>query len=807
MGKSSIMDEQKKWLESHIPAFAEVQKKSTVARFHSHIAEGWFEKYPERNALFPTAAGEPSAVLTPPQEDELCDAIKARKKQLRNWFNWNARGYKRSSDSSVFSNMLMQSLVKNKRSRNLNAAEIYGKLYVEKVREAVSAAKADQSGGKLSQGEHLILFKSVRATLFSAESEEVKAEVAAECLKQKGGQDSEDGKEVDGMDDGCEVEKNPEEFQKAIDELPDVLDKIFNCLCASTGWAFFIGCAGPLPKAGGTVYQHDYYFGPKSDGGRDFHEAYTGFKKGFALPFSQFVRNAFPPEVCQERAFSFAGAGRPILDNDIAETQPILDSDVAKTLIAMPRSESPSIEMMPSIGPDLCESSGPSSEPDLSLLPTSSALPLNTPPVLDSSSLATPAHSPRKQALDRYRSGQTLEAPGDDISLSTGSAWNDNQDGGLDAAFGGTVLTDSIEGSEKRFPMSGGSSVEVNGLPLAPGAPSSPISHAFARMDQSLFAQRQTPPPPASSPSPLRDPFIDPLLYMENMGKPASTAGILLASAPGFVFQRTPPRREPLAVTTQEKSDLNNPFATLTSDPRVFGRAPINPFTLGRTVNPSSASPPKTPLPSAPASALTPTPPPSSPPSSAPLNSEASTTVNYTIHGAAINADLASSDSATQEHRQIRPRPRPCPIKKPGVNATLLSSGGDACNGDTESAPGTTTHTPISTGANTAPSSSTDATPSNNTTPAPPLGDGPSDKENHAPLTELTRYEKAALTRARKKREAEEALGALDKGANGKGDSEKGSKGSGKKRKEPEGSRKSRSGHEVRKPNYWVPEG
>ena len=106
-------------------------------------------------------------------------------------------------------------------------------------------------------------------------------------------------------------------------------------------------------------------------------------------------------------------------------------------------------------------------------------------------------------------------------------------------------------------------------------------------------------------------------------------------------------------------------------------------------------------------------------------------------------------------------------------------------------------------------------TPSNNTTPAPPLGDGPSDKENHAPSTELTRYEKAALTRACKKREVAGALGPLDKQIHGSGDSEKGSKGSGgqaKKRKEPEGgkepegSRKSRSGREVRKPNYWVPE-
>jgi hypothetical protein len=79
MGKSSMTNEQKEWLESHIPAFAEAQKKSTVSRFHSHIAEGWFEKYPECNVLFPTAAGEPPAVLTPLQEDELCEAIKGRK--------------------------------------------------------------------------------------------------------------------------------------------------------------------------------------------------------------------------------------------------------------------------------------------------------------------------------------------------------------------------------------------------------------------------------------------------------------------------------------------------------------------------------------------------------------------------------------------------------------------------------------------------------------------------------------------------------------------------------------------------------
>jgi hypothetical protein len=38
----------------------------------------------------------------------------------------------------------------------VNAIEVYGKLYVEKVREAVNAAKADQSGGKLSQGEYFI---------------------------------------------------------------------------------------------------------------------------------------------------------------------------------------------------------------------------------------------------------------------------------------------------------------------------------------------------------------------------------------------------------------------------------------------------------------------------------------------------------------------------------------------------------------------------------------------------------------------------------------------------------------------------
>jgi hypothetical protein len=526
----------------------------------------------------------------------------------------------------------------------------------------------------------------------------------------------------------------------------------------------------------------------------------------------------------------------------------------------MPRSESPSIEIMPSTGPDLRKSPGPSSVPHLSRLRTSSPLPLDAPPVLDHLSLVTPPYPSQKQAHNQHHSCRTLKTPGDDGVLSAGK-----QDEGFDAAFGGMVSTDSGEGSEKESPNLGGSSADMEDLPSAPGAPLSPMSHVFARMDQSLFRAQSQTPPPASSPPPLCDPFIDPLLYMENMGKPTSTAGILLASAPGFVFQRTPPRREPLIITTQEKNDLDNPFATLASDPRVFGQAPINSLTFGRTVNHSNTTPPRTPSSSAPASTLIPTPLSSTPPSSTTQNSDTSTTVNYTIHGAVINANLSVSDNTTQERRQIRPHP----IKKPqtsSVNATLLSSGGDAhpSGGNTTSAPGGATPAPLSADANTAPSStfaisaittppsigtvacspssctnptppssgasaiivphsavaispasSIDATTSDNTIPAPPSGDGQSDKENHAPSTELTHYQKAALTRARKKSKATGAPGALGKGTNGTGDNEKGSKASGgraKKRKEPEGgkepegSRKSRSGREVRKPNYWVPD-
>ena len=71
---------------------------------------------------------------------------------------------------ALFSNLLTQNLAKNKRSRHLNAVEVYGKLYAEKVREAVSAAKADRSGGKLSQGEYFIVVIDKRSNQHFQES-------------------------------------------------------------------------------------------------------------------------------------------------------------------------------------------------------------------------------------------------------------------------------------------------------------------------------------------------------------------------------------------------------------------------------------------------------------------------------------------------------------------------------------------------------------------------------------------------------------------------------------------------------------
>jgi hypothetical protein len=193
MPKHWTSDEQKMWLESMIGEYLAAQKKGRLMRFFAGLNESFFEKWPERQATFPSPPGIPAIPLSPGQNIVLQAAIATRKgvsdvellrlkfltfwggwQQLRSWMIRNgnpAGGRKKRSCVSMFASKV--------KSRQPQAVEVYQRLYyATKILPEISLRLRDKP--KLTKGERLAFQREVANELYENETEEIKAEVLAE---------------------------------------------------------------------------------------------------------------------------------------------------------------------------------------------------------------------------------------------------------------------------------------------------------------------------------------------------------------------------------------------------------------------------------------------------------------------------------------------------------------------------------------------------------------------------------------------------------------------------------------------------
>jgi len=72
-GRRWTTDDQLAFLESHFPKYQQAQADKTLSSFWPFIYRTWFERYPERESMFPG-----STTLTTVQEEELKSRLTAR---------------------------------------------------------------------------------------------------------------------------------------------------------------------------------------------------------------------------------------------------------------------------------------------------------------------------------------------------------------------------------------------------------------------------------------------------------------------------------------------------------------------------------------------------------------------------------------------------------------------------------------------------------------------------------------------------------------------------------------------------------
>ena len=240
-GKPWTTEEQATFLTGHFQPFLDAQANKEISTvFWPRIYREWFEKYPEKEVLFPGYTS-----LTEEQEKELQSALNERRKvarnsvipcnllnqsqMLRTWFRWRANNTVRKK-STMFK-------FSTPKVRMLQDTHIYSKLFFDsKLKAIVDEELKNKSATK---EERFAVALQVTKREWDNESEEVKAMVRA--------------KKEEMQSERSEPDGTPGTKQDAIDNLSTVAGAFLQHLKETTGWTGFLVVGGPKPNFGGDL--------------------------------------------------------------------------------------------------------------------------------------------------------------------------------------------------------------------------------------------------------------------------------------------------------------------------------------------------------------------------------------------------------------------------------------------------------------------------------------------------------------------------------------------------------------------------
>ncbi|KAJ7888672.1 hypothetical protein B0H14DRAFT_3430076 [Mycena olivaceomarginata] len=259
-------------LPSYHQAAAKCDNEKSLARFWTKMNASFFAEFPSQNS-------EAGAI----------------KKSLKGWFRYRTTGRGIAALSRGNRNKAQRSLFKRlqkpKKKRALRAVEVYHKLYHEQIREQLmirgygelneeaaaakrAADEAAEAGPSISAvevltpeeqaakeareeaevdarvAEHrklrMIMQRTTVEEMFNAETDGVKADVHAEMKEIN-------VKRAAGEDDEEDDERGPEEFQEALDQLGEVVERVLQTIGEETGWSACVMVGGPVPRRQGAI--------------------------------------------------------------------------------------------------------------------------------------------------------------------------------------------------------------------------------------------------------------------------------------------------------------------------------------------------------------------------------------------------------------------------------------------------------------------------------------------------------------------------------------------------------------------------
>ncbi|KII87220.1 hypothetical protein PLICRDRAFT_30642 [Plicaturopsis crispa FD-325 SS-3] len=292
----------KRWTTSDELAFLVERKEEYIkhregdkryTNFWPTLDADWFAQFSERERLFP---GQSERLLDKQESLLLSTDIDKRRKQLRTWYRNNVKTSVRER-KTVAKATILENITKSTRKRHLQPVEVFMLLHYEDMIRHLVREAIENATPKMDKKQIMATIKQIATNVFEVQGEEIHAEVKEkmEELRKPGAPLSE--------------EQSPEDYQRAIDGMKDILAVILGEIARTTGWKFALYCGGPMPMNGGKLSFQSLQYGT-SELGHDFSEANCVFHDKMMSRFGKWLATAIPSSltsriadsVCKSRA-------------------------------------------------------------------------------------------------------------------------------------------------------------------------------------------------------------------------------------------------------------------------------------------------------------------------------------------------------------------------------------------------------------------------------------------------------------------------------------------------------------------------
>ncbi|KAJ7720154.1 hypothetical protein B0H14DRAFT_3521026 [Mycena olivaceomarginata] len=466
VGKEWTTPEEKAHLMALLPSYHKAagarNNEKTLGRFWTMINESFFAEFPSHNS-------QPGPT----------------KRHLRSWFRYRTsrrgiaalNGNRTKDKCSLFTR-----LQKPRKKRALQAVEVYHKLHHDKVHDelmrrdygelneeavarraeaeaaeaaleaglsksAVEVLTPEEQAAKEARDEaeidaqvanhrklRMIMQRSTVEEMFEAETDDVKADVHDEMLEINAKRAASEDDEEDG-------ERGPEEFQDAIDQLSEVVERVLQTIGEETGWSTCVMVGGPMPRRQGAISIKTFCLGT-TPSGSDFQVFHLEFEGQVKVPFGQFLKRAYPHDVRNARKL-VPDAEDPNTDDPNADDPNILDTEGLLTID--PDKETP--KSKPPKAKHMCRTQKPAAVAAPPIVPAPAApapavsapAPSSLAPSATIDSLSTADDDFALPSLTLGPSDETLPIPpgfdpamfeitSDSDSFGFGDAWTEEED-------------------------------------------------------------------------------------------------------------------------------------------------------------------------------------------------------------------------------------------------------------------------------------------------------------------------------------------------------------------------------------------